>query len=278
MMYSFFKIFTVLNQAFYNNAMVQNSDTTYITLEPLVLKKQVIIYVEPPKENPKRNHLKNWWFSAGFHINKYTAVQTLDSIQKDFGLASVPSLQAGYKFKNNWMLSAGISYSQSQLKATYTNKTDIVDTIIVAKYDSTITSISISVPEGIVYEYDIDTSYVKAGRHTLHENAASAQEQISYWQIPVRIAYHFSYGKIYLQPSISTTYHFRIASKLNNNEQKIPITKNYLSTAVGLQFGLMLSKHISIELGGQYFEQRSRLKEYLKLNQVSGNVAMRYFF
>src|SRR6478752_7248564 len=134
MMYSFFKIFTLLNQAFYNNAMVQNHDTTYITLEPLVLKKQVIIYVEPPKENPKRNYLKNWWFSAGFNLNKYTSVQNMDSIQKDFGLASVPSLQAGYKFKNNWTLSAGISYSQSKLKATYTNKTDIVDTIIIAKY------------------------------------------------------------------------------------------------------------------------------------------------
>lgn len=263
------------------NLQAQDIDTVVIVLDPLVVKRSVLIQerVAPQKAaQDKKLDLSDWWVCLGYRFGKLDGLQTADSIQKSFSVNKGPSLMLGHDLESNWNLGIGLAYSRMNMTATYTDKWVVVDTVLQQHIDSVRTGVVISPEGGVVYKYRYDTTYAPGPRHTHHEAKVSAIDQISYWQIPLYVSYKMAKGRLYALPNMVLSYHFTTQAGLFKDRKNIPLPKHYLSATFGLQLGFKVWKHVALEAGMQYMQQFRNAYRYIKQNQSVANVAVKYMF
>lgn len=267
-MKNYFLIFIFWN-IFISNA--QQVDTLYLHHDPVIVKKQVIVQVER-KNFPS---LENCFVKLGLQGGIFLKQDT-DSIAKTMSPLLVPQLIVGRNFKK-LSLSIGLGKSFTSMKSTFLeHKTKIVKEDS-AVYD-TVGMYTIILPSGVKTYYTIDTSYVNVQKKVRYDSTVSETARISYWQIPVSIAYRFDFKKNYFQPHIGIVYHFTSKSGNLTFDKASAMPKSFFSTNFGFVFGRNLNKKLAVEIGLNYQKQLTQLKSFVKNNAFLLSMMLKYSF
>lgn len=271
---AFFRLFTVVVFCFAgSNSFGQVDtlvvyDTVYNAKEPLVITHQV--YQKGLKRDRSKN---NWYINAQYwagHSSYSGKIEVKDGTWRTFGF------EIGRKVWKNFELSIGFG------KQTVNDNFSIKDTAYSYIHHRTVSYDTlgsyIDVINGVrVRKYTVEEDVQNSVEKLSTPYVKQSTQQVSYYEIPLKLAYAITKDKYIFRPFMMLSYSF-VASQKEANEQ-VFYQSNIGKYGFGLELNYLIYSRLAVNATVQYSNNFSSVLKDTKLirQQWALGFGLKYF-